>query len=136
MLIFLFAASLVGATAAPVPAGPTIDTVTVERLIRAEPRRIPLKKYRMLSAGPVLVRTIDRLEQAGFSQLTPEAMIADCGNAAPETYNRLSIRVHDETGWHAVLIPDDCRPSAPDRAKRLDTLRVIGRDVLEHVGQR
>jgi hypothetical protein len=136
-ILFTWISAVPGTTALGAPQHRSIspvDSIVVDPLVKSVPNRVPMPKQRRIGRGDLLTLAVRRLQQGGFFELTPEAIANACGQELSPT-NRVSIRVHDDGGWHGIVIPDTCNAPSAELTKRLSEIRSVGWDVLAgHVG--
>jgi hypothetical protein len=106
-----------------------VDSIAAERLIRADPHRVPLKMEREITNGPFFALMTEHLQQIRYSELSPATVSSACGNLG-DTVNRLALRIHDENGWTNFVIPDGCKTSSPALNQQLTALRDVAQDVI------
>jgi hypothetical protein len=133
MIQLLLAAYLGLAPTSGVTAPAAPDSIVAERLVKLVPHKVAMQDKRS-GIGPeeFFDGMVHRLQQAGFFQLSPDAIGAACGPDAM-IGNRLTIRVRENANWRELIVPDSCDSGSPELRQQLTDMRKDGWDVLIHV---
>ncbi|HEY4217178.1 MAG TPA: hypothetical protein VGM67_08570 [Gemmatimonadaceae bacterium] len=134
MVSVLLAVYLATVAPSPRPARAGVDSIDAERLVQTMPRRVPMHKEREISGSGVLfAATAKHVQDLGFFDWTQARIEEVCGKVG--NVNRLSLRVHDDTGWRQIVIPDGCHPASIELDGQLANLRDLTWAVLEYGGR-
>lgn len=129
MLVLLLAIQIASTPPAPERGTGPVDTLIVDALSKHRPNVVTMRKWRTVTAPDSLAPLVSRLRANGFFEISNDSLDRACGNLG-DSVNRLRVRVHDDSGWRELVLPERCVTSSEPLKDEVLRLRDVAWDAL------